>query len=171
MIKETLKQEINDATSKLMEMVEVSCWNTISKDRLFILSEIKSHIDKNFSELRIERKRLNKSKLPVSLDEIVTKLGNMYENLYDVNLYVYQAKAKTVIIEIQYFPKSSLNEEFFEKVKNNEPMLHCKVGIPSYRKNESEKYDVNWELGGLRHAWNMFWWRQKVKRQLKERKM
>ena len=46
------------------------------------------------------------------------------------------------------------------KIKDNDPMLHCKIGIPPYRKDESDKYDVNWELGGFRHRWNMFWWRK-----------
>jgi hypothetical protein len=35
-------------------------------------------------------------------------------------------------------------------------MLHCKVGLPHYRKNDNEKFDVNWELGGIRHEWNIF---------------
>jgi len=42
-------------------------------------------------------------------------------------------------------------------------MFHCKVAIPPYQKNKSEKYDVNWELGGVRHEWKMFWARRNKK--------
>ena len=71
-------------------------------------------------------------------------------------MYIYKSKKESTIIEIQYYPKSLLESEFYETVKNNNPMLHCKVGIPNYRKNDREKFDVNWELGGIRHEWNIF---------------
>ena len=35
-------------------------------------------------------------------------------------------------------------------------MLHMKIGIPIYVNNKTEKYDVNWELGGIRYKWNNF---------------
>lgn len=35
-------------------------------------------------------------------------------------------------------------------------MLHCKVGLPNYRRNDTDKFDINWELGGIRHEWNSF---------------
>ena len=27
---------------------------------------------------------------------------------------------------------------------------------PTFLENENEKYDVNWELGGMRYKWNLF---------------
>ena len=41
-------------------------------------------------------------------------------------------------------------------------MLHCKVTHPSYIKELpnstklEKKFDVNWELGGIRHEWKSF---------------
>ena len=76
-------------------------------------------------------------------------------------MYIYKSEKENTIIEIQYFPKSSLESDFYETIKYNEPMLHCKIGIPPYVNNKSEKCDVNWELGGMRHELNLFWWRMK----------
>lgn len=41
-------------------------------------------------------------------------------------------------------------------------MLHCKISIPPYvKKDKIKKFDINWELGGLRYKWNMFRWKTK----------
>ena len=43
-------------------------------------------------------------------------------------------------------------------------MLHCKVSIPPYRANKPNAYkkerrfDINWELGGIKHEWNKLLW-------------
>lgn len=130
------------------------CWNKISNNTNYIISEI---VDgENFKNKRIERKKSNDKKIPKSLEQISTELKAIYENLYDINLYIYKSNKKNTIIEIQYYPKSSHESDFYETIKDNEPMLHSKVGIPNYRKNESDKIDVNWELGGIRHEWNNF---------------
>lgn len=161
MTRETLEQDINDAILKLVEIVEDTCWNNISENRLFILSEIKNDQHKNFFKQRSDRKRTNDKKQLLPLESAIAQLETIYEDLYEIDLNIYQAKKEMVIIEIQYYLKSSLDKAYFEEVKDNEPMLHCKVGIPPYQKSSSGKYDVNWELGGLRHNWKMFWWRRK----------
>ena len=157
-------------------MAEKSCWNTISENTSYIISEIKND-QLNFAEKRIERKKINDKKNPKSLEKIASELKVIYENLYDINLHLYKSKKNESIIEIQYFPKSAHEPDFYETVKNNEPMLHSKIGIPNYRKNETDKFDVNWELGGIRHEWNNFLgkiryyiWKNKYNRKEKLRK-
>jgi replication-associated recombination protein RarA len=167
MTKETLKQDIKIATSKLLKMTEESCWNRISDNCVYIVSEIKASNGKNFFEQRVERKRKNDKKRPKTLEQIIVDLESRYKNLYDVNLYIYHAKKDKTIVEIQYLPKSSLETDYYEKVKDNKPMLHSKIGIPPYRGEKTERYDVNWELGGLRHDWKMFWWKRKIGTQIK----
>lgn len=76
--------------------------------------------------------------------------------MYDLNFYVYKAGKNETIIEIRYYPNPSLDSAFLEKVKDNEPMMHCKVPIPPYAEGKTKKFDVNWEQGGIRYEWNMF---------------
>jgi hypothetical protein len=165
--KETINNDISEAVSSLVEMANNSCWNNISKNHLFILSEINQD-GKNFFLQRIERKKLNDKKTPVPLNEIINDLKIIYYDLHLIELYIYLAKKKVTIIEIQYILKSNFEDDFYEKIKDNEPMLHCKIGIPIYHQDKSNKYDINWELGGFRDNWKMFWYRLKRKRQLKK---
>ena len=82
----------------------------------------------------------------------------LYDDLYDVNLYIYKALKDKTIIDIRYFLKSSLDKDYLEKVKDKKPMLHCKIVQPPYIHYKSkEKFDVNWDLGGMRYYWNLFW--------------
>jgi len=162
MIKETIENKIESLTKVLLEMARESCWNTISDNCVYIMSEIKEE-GLNFSEQRKRRKKINEKKEVKSIEEISANLERIYSNLYDVNLHIYKAERKRTIIEIRYFSKSSLDKEFLKEVNDKEPMFHCKVAIPPYQKNKSEKYDVNWELGGVRHEWKMFWARRNKK--------
>lgn len=166
--KDKLEQNLKEATSTLLEMAENSCWNKISENTSYIISEIVND-ERNLFDNRIKRKKANEKKNPKSLEQITAELKDIYENLYDINLYVYQSKKESTIIEIQYYPKSSLEPDFYETIKNNEPMLHMKIGIPPYVNNKNEKYDVNWELGGIRHEWNLFWYRLKFKWKYRKR--
>ncbi len=149
---------LKEATSTLLEMARNSCWNRISDNTSYIITEIKNDIPN-----RTERKISNDKKIPKSLEEITLELKAIYENLYDINLFIYKSEKKSTIIEIQYYPKSSLESEFYEAVKNNDPMIHMKIGIPPYVISKTEKYDVNWQLGGIRYEWNSLWNRLKFK--------
>ena len=160
--KNNLEQNLKEATSTLLEMAKNSCWNKISNNTSYIISE-KVNIEQNSFQKRIERKKANNKKKTKSLEQITAKLKDIYENLYDINLCIYKSQKENTIIEIQYYLKSSHESEFYETVKNNNPMLHAKIGIPPYVNNKTEKYDVNWELGGMRYKWNLFFNRLKFK--------
>ena len=162
MKKAELENKISEATSSLIDMATDICWNKISRNCEYIMSEIDESIGKNYFERAKIRKKINDKKSPKSLNKIVTELTAIYENLYDINLYIYKSLSNKTIIEIRYFLKTSHTAEFYPTIINNEPMLHCKVARPSYatkppNSNKPEKkFDVNWELGGIRHELNMF---------------
>ncbi|WCO00267.1 hypothetical protein [Psychroserpens ponticola] len=162
MKKTELENKIQDATSSLIDMATDICWNKISRNCEFIMSEIDESIGKNFFERAKLRKKTNEKKSPKSLNEIVADLTKIFENLYDLNLHIYKSLPNKTIIEIRYFLKTSHTVEFYPTIVNNEPMLHCKVARPFYitelpNSNKTErKFDVNWELGGIRHEWNKF---------------
>ncbi|TBV25477.1 hypothetical protein DMZ43_11035 [Meridianimaribacter sp. CL38] len=162
MKKVELENKIQEATSSLIDIATDICWNKISRNCLYIMSEIDESIGKNFFEHAKIRKRINDKKAPKTLNRIVAELSTIYENLYDINLHIYKSLRNKTIIEIRYFLKTSHIEEFYPTIKDNEPMLHCKVSRPFYvtespNSNKPErKFDVNWELGGIRHEWNKF---------------
>lgn len=130
-------------------MAKNSCWNKISDNVIYIISEIKNDMPS-----RTERKKENDRKKPKSLILITVELKEIYDNLYDINLFIYKSEKESTIIEIQYFPKSAHPSNFYETIKHNAPMLHSKLAIPNYRKKDTDKIDVNWELGGIRHELN-----------------
>ena len=154
--KNNLELNLKEATSTLLEMARNSCWNKISENTSYIISEIKND-SRNFEIHRFEKNKENQKKKPVTLENATAELKSIYQNLYDINLEIYKSQKNKTIVDIRYYPKSALESDYYETVKNNDPMLHCKVGIPPYASNKSKKYDVNWELGGIRHEWNSFW--------------
>ena len=163
MTRETLDQTIKDSTKNLIQMVRKHCWNHISDNCVYIISEIEND-DKDFFQKRIERNKTNKTKTPKTIEETTNKLKEIYSNIYDINFYVYKAKKRKTIIEIQYFPKSLLATNFLEKVKENEPIIHCKISQPPYIEKNTEKFDINWEHNELKYYWKMFWWKRKTKK-------
>ncbi|NJM80667.1 MAG: hypothetical protein HC854_15580, partial [Flavobacterium sp.] len=75
MTKENLETKIADATSRLITMACNLCWNTISKNCFYILSEIDETSGKNLFERNKIRKRVNDSISPKSLQEITQDLA------------------------------------------------------------------------------------------------
>ncbi|NHN24447.1 hypothetical protein FIA58_002060 [Flavobacterium jejuense] len=167
MNKEILETKIADATSRLINTASDLCWNTISRNCFYLLSEIDETIGKNLFEGNKIRKKINEGKTPKSLQEITQDLALLYDNLYDINFYIYKASKDKTIIEIKYFLKTSHTKDFYETIKDNNPMWHGKVAIPPYLSSigkpakEEKKFDVNWQLGGIRYEWNLFLYRFK----------
>lgn len=163
MTKETLKSEIQLAITALLEMAEETCTNTLSYNLTYLVSEIKSnHL--NFAEERKIRIRENNSKRPISFNQAIDQLLNQYDNLYDISLSVHKAKKNQTIIDVRFYPLSSLDPEYREIARKRAPMLHCKIANPSYHKGN--KFDVNWEHGGLKHAWKLYWYRKKILKEI-----
>jgi hypothetical protein len=173
--KESLPEQIGDATTSLLKLARESCWNNISDNCRFILSEIKEDSSvKNFIELRGLRKTINDKKHPEPLDNILPRLLSIYANLHDINLYIYRSSKNLTIIEIAYYLKSSLEPDYQKTITNDPPMLHCKVAIPIYSTDSEfkfdysaaskRKFDINWEHQTFfYHRWQIFWYRFKYR--------
>lgn len=158
----TFQRELETAVPQLLDLARRVTWNAISNNCKFILSEIK-YSDTNFSEQRETMIKENEKKIPVLLEELMPTLQKNYNNFYDINLYIYKSTKKMTVIDIRYYPKSSLDDEYGQTIINNPPMLHCKVPTPPWRVNEQEKFNINWEHNTLMNNWKMFWARQKLK--------
>ena len=153
--KDTLELNLKEATSNLLKMARNACWNKISYNTSYIISEIKND-SRSFKTQRIDRNKTNQEKNPITLERATAELKSIFENLYDINLEIFKSGTEIAIIDIRYYPKSALDPNFYETVKENNPMLHCKIELPSYYKQRNEKFDINWQLGGIRHEWNNF---------------
>lgn len=161
MSKNDLEEQLNEATRKLLQLARKSSWNRISNKTVYILTQIDPEPKLNVAESRKIRKKINDKKKTHTLKSATQELLSFYDDLYDINLYLYRSKRNRTIVEIQYFLKSFHAYKFQQSVRDNSPMLHCKIALPPYRR-ENKKFDINWELGGLRHQWNEFWWRRKM---------
>lgn len=155
MIEEGLKENIEICIVNLQRLAQVCCWNKISPNFAFIVSDFNDFERSNFFDQRKARNKINKSKPILSLDAAIEILNKEYQDLYDVNLYIFKAHKKETIIEIQYYRKSNFEPDYLMLVKNDKPMYHSKISKPYYAGNDN-KFDINWELGGVRHLWNHF---------------
>nr|WP_294788027.1 hypothetical protein [uncultured Flavobacterium sp.] len=144
-MKKNIDDEIQKLTIQLLELAAVTCWNDISKNLVFILSNISEVKGDDFFKQRINRNKINNSKTPKSFNEAITDLKEIYDSIYDINLYVYKAEKDRTIIDIRYFLKSKLDPDFLKTVIDNPPMHHCKISIPTYFRDKNEKFDINWE--------------------------
>jgi len=160
--KDTLLQRLGDATSTLLEMAEKAAWNRISKNCLFVLSEVENN-DSGFDGQRAIRKSINDKKDPKPLSSLIPILEEMYPSIYEIDLFLYKSLRNSTIIEIQYYLKDSLEPGYGKTIVNNAPVLHCKVGIPFYIAGKKEKFDINWESGSFQHKWKTLWARLKYR--------
>jgi hypothetical protein len=158
----TLQHEIEEAVPRLFNIANEFTWNKLSDNCKFILTEIKDS-NENFLEQRLLRKKQNENKAPVTLQEFMPSLQKLYDNLYDINLHIYKATKNMTIIDVRYYLKSSLDEDYIQNVLHNPPMLHCKVSMPPWLSNKKEKYDINWELNEGVNKLRMFWLKLKLK--------
>lgn len=94
MYQNNLKNNIQHSLDNLLRLVEIHCWNKISPNIIFILSDFNEFKGSNSSEQRIHRNKLNSLKIPLTLDAAIQVLNNEYDDLYDVNLYVFKALKK-----------------------------------------------------------------------------
>lgn len=140
----TLEDEIKEAIPGLFAMAKSLTRNNLSENYKVILTEIKD-TDENLYEKTKKRKKENDKKLPVTLSALMPTLLVLYNNLYDINLHIYKATKKCTIIDIRYYPKSSLTPEYRQTVLQKPPMLHCKVLHPMWLSDKKEKFDINWE--------------------------
>ena len=144
-----LEANINGTVSSLIILTKEKCWNKISDKYLYILTDINEFEYVDFHELRTKERKINSKKVPKDIDTVLKFLSEIYSDLHDVNCYIFKSKKDCTIIEIQYFRKSDLDSEYREKVRVNRPMYHAKMLLPPNKRNDLEKFDVNWNNDGI----------------------
>lgn len=153
---ESIKDDINTVLEKLLKLAKDRCWNTISSNIRFIVTDFNELTGTNLFERRISGNRVKNSKKLLSLESAVAILRKDYDDLYDINLYIFKAFKNETIIEIQYYRKSNFEPDYLAAVKDHKAMFHAKINLPPYA-SEGGKFDVNWESGGgFRHALKSF---------------
>jgi hypothetical protein len=133
------EESLTNMYASLLKMAKEITYNNISDNCRFILNEIKNS-DTNSFEGQRKRIKENNKQPKVDFKEVVMQLLKIYPNLYDINLYIHKSTKHLTVIDIRYYLKSSLGEEFEEKEKNNAPMIHCKISLPPYQSEKKEKF-------------------------------
>lgn len=153
----TLQEHLAEATVSLLSIASDLAWNTISDNCLYIISNLKEQ-DEEFGVRRKLEKARSEKLAPQYLADIMPQMLKLYPDLYDINLFVYKASNERTIIEIGYYPKSALDEDYRKTIENNPPMLHSKVSHPFYYHfNGKKKFDINWQNNSLSYKINSFW--------------
>jgi hypothetical protein len=151
--------------ASLLRMAKEIAYNNISDNCTFILNEIKNSDTNSFEGVRIRIKENNKQ-TKVDFEEVVKQLLKIYPNLHDINFYIHKSTKHLTVIDVRYYLKSSLGEEFEEKEKHNAPMIHCKISIPPYQSEEKEKFDINWEHQTIRTRWKSYWAKKRFENEI-----
>ncbi|MBN2613357.1 MAG: hypothetical protein JXB00_17520 [Bacteroidales bacterium] len=157
---EAIDIKIKSVTENLIQMTRYLCWNKISDNCFYILTNKEDIKLDNAEEIRKYRQKANRKKHPLTLNQVISKLKVDSPNLYDCDLYLYRSMKDKTIVEIQFLSGFAL-----EKV-NKEPMITCKIILPTYAENSKEKFNANWQFGGFQHCWKIFIWKLKIKRQI-----
>ncbi len=154
-----LKYKLHNATIGLLGLAEKLCWNKISPNCVYYLSE-----DPNDgSDIALDSRVLKKSpkeKLKLqTLDEIMPVLTDLYPDIYDIKLFIRQAYRHYTVIDVRYIKWDC---DYALRNSNGEPLpfIDASIIMPPFYE-EGKKTDVNWQYDTLKHRVELFWWRMK----------
>ncbi|QKJ30327.1 hypothetical protein HQ865_11350 [Mucilaginibacter mali] len=160
MTKETLQQDLQDATIALIKLAEELTWNKISRNIGYIITVVDNR--KNSIELYEDVYLSNGKKKPQTLSALIPELEELYLQMYDV--FVYRVLRDETIIEIKYFFREfSQNENHQQIVAKEPPTLHCKILVPYYMYKRQGKFDINWQHNTIEYKWFRFLTKLKYK--------
>ncbi|WP_052595239.1 hypothetical protein [Aureispira sp. CCB-QB1] len=160
--KVTLKQMVED----LLNIAEEMCWNKISKNTTFAITLDNEKEWKPWKEKIKAKRKLLKEITEIPFNNAVAFLKKKKLDIYLIELYILKALKNKTIIEIRIRYKNQLDKTYINNISTELPLKHCKIAIPPYIKNKSQKFDINWEFGSLEYKIQMFLWkRRKNKRQ------
>jgi hypothetical protein len=172
--RDTLHLHIKDASQDLLRMARDHSYNRISDNLVYIISKPEQEVDQSigFFDQYKQRKKNNDAKSTLTFDAAIKHLVEKFNDIYEIDLYVYKATHEKTIIEIGLIEKNS----DYRKAATHVPLLHNKVCIPPYALNPDipvgepqlyKKFDINWQLNTLNHRWEMFCWVFKARRNLR----
>ncbi|TPG58952.1 hypothetical protein [Hymenobacter nivis] len=149
---------INGAVPQLLKPRRSLTWNDISDHCLFVLSEITDE-PTDAHQRRRQTKRLNDAKQPLPLADLAPALHQLRGNVHDLNLYIYRATRGVTIVDVRYYPRSSLAPAYRAQDAELPPLLHVKVATLPWvaLAQRQPKFDVNWERQVTRTWWRMRW--------------
>lgn len=152
---------IEQAVPQLLKLARETTWNYIPDHCLFLLSEITDE-PTNADQRRRLTKRLNDAKQPLPLAALALALRQLHGNLHDLNLYVYRATHEATIVDVRYYPRSSLLPTYRAQLAGQPPMLHIKVATPPWLAlaQSLPKFDINWEHRLWWTWWRTWWFRR-----------
>jgi len=143
-----LETELNNGSKELLKIARKQCSNSFSENFEYITTEINVNEIKTFKTKNIK---------PTTLKNAINQL-NPFNEIYDINLLIYKAEKFKTIFEIKYFLKTSIESNSERNLSDVETMIHLKINLPPYK--DESKFDINWEFGGIKHFWKMFWWKR-----------
>jgi hypothetical protein len=151
---------LEGAVPQLLKLARALTWNDISDNYLFILSEITDEPANSYQRRQLT-KRLNDVKQPLPLVALAPALHQLHGNLHDINLYIYRATTELTVVDIRYYPRSSLSLTYQAQVAHQPPMLHVKVATPPWLAlvEPPPKFDINWERQVTWTWWRTWWFR------------
>lgn len=171
--RQNLQQNIEEATILLLQMAKDLCWNDITDEVKYVIKRVNLGVEntKNFRNRDKERRKILNKKERLTLDSAIQELSSDFDNIYLIELYIFKARRKETIVEIEVLERSELidpsdlDSEVNKNYLHQNMMLHCKVPVPPYANEDKKiKFDINWQLGTLEHKWKLFWWKRKIKR-------
>ena len=139
-----LESNLKQSEAKLFEIAKELCFNNLSSNVKYIVTEIKMEIP--LYPLNSPKQKVIDT---ITFEEGVNKIKEIFQEIYDINLYVHQADKSETIIDIRFFKRNNKTS------KTKGPMLHCKIDLPPYHQ-DNKKFDINWQFHNLKHKWNMF---------------
>ena len=151
---------LEGAVPQLLKLARSLARNRISDNCLFILSEITDEPTDAHQRRRLT-KRLNEAKHPVPLADLAPALHQLHSNFHDINLFIYRAATEITIVDVRYYPRSSLSPTYQAQVAHQPPMLHVKVATPPWvaLAQPQLKFDINWERHVTWTWWRTWWFR------------
>jgi hypothetical protein len=161
------EESLTNILASLLKMAKETTYNNISDNYTFILNEIKNS-DTNYFEGQRKRIKENNRQPKIDFKEVVKQLLKIYPNLHDINFYIHKSTKHLTHIDVRYYLKSSLGEEFEQKEKNNAQMIHCKISIPPYQSDKKEKFDINWEHQTISTRWKLYWAKKRQKNEIRK---
>jgi hypothetical protein len=155
--KENLKNKLKEPTVNLLHLAEDLCWNKISPNCMYYLSEDPND-GTGLGGAFLKRPPKGKLNLQ-TLDELVPVLNELYSDLYDIKLVIRHAYKRCTVIDVRYIKwdfEYGSRDEYGEPL----PLIDIKVELPPTYK-EGKKIDINWQDDTLKLRIKLFWYRMK----------
>lgn len=149
-------ENMNKELSLLLTEVRSKCFNDISDNVVFVLSDLSESIQmKTIFQNQVERIKRNEKKIPKKFNEILPDVEKLYhKKIYGIHLSIYESTISHTIIDIEYLLVDGLETNHQENTPIEPPKIYYKLEESPYTIKGRTKFDVNWHL----EVKNTDWW-------------